>query len=99
MINSNLLLILAQTYVKLLDNDVIEKGKNSTLVCLTLRGWRHIQNVCGFSRPTAMGQSFIITLYYLTSAKYFKMTTKINISISGSVTYEIVDVPNRLSQA
>jgi hypothetical protein len=27
MINSNLFLILAQTYVKLLDNDVIAKGK------------------------------------------------------------------------
>jgi hypothetical protein len=23
-----------------------------TLVCLTLRGWRHIQNLCGFSTPT-----------------------------------------------
>jgi hypothetical protein len=34
------------------------------LVCLTLRGWRHIQNLCGFSTPTAMGQSFIMTLYY-----------------------------------
>jgi hypothetical protein len=29
------------------------------LVCLTLRGWRPIQNLCGFSRLTAMGQSFI----------------------------------------
>jgi hypothetical protein len=25
---------------------------------------RHIQNLCGFSTPTAMGQSFIMTLYY-----------------------------------
>jgi hypothetical protein len=34
------------------------------LICITLRGWRHIQNLCGFSKPTAMGQSFIMTLYY-----------------------------------
>jgi hypothetical protein len=33
------------------------------LVCLTLRSRRHIQNLCGFPTPTAMGQSFIITLY------------------------------------
>jgi hypothetical protein len=33
------------------------------LVCLTLRGWRHIQNLCGFSTLTVMGQSFITTLY------------------------------------
>ncbi|KAH0819857.1 hypothetical protein GEV33_002934 [Tenebrio molitor] len=25
---------------------------------------RHIQNLCGFSTPTAIGQSFIMTLYY-----------------------------------
>jgi hypothetical protein len=31
------------------------------LVCLTLRDWRHIQNLCGFSTPTAMGQSFMMT--------------------------------------
>jgi hypothetical protein len=24
---------------------------------------RHIQNLCGFSTPTAMGESFIMTLY------------------------------------
>jgi hypothetical protein len=35
------------------------------LVYLTLRSWRHIQNLCGFSTPTAMGQSFIMTLYIL----------------------------------
>jgi hypothetical protein len=28
-------------------------------------GWRHIQNLCRFSTPTAMGQSFIMTLYFL----------------------------------
>jgi hypothetical protein len=33
------------------------------VVCLTLRDWRHIKNLCGFSTTTAMGQSFIITLY------------------------------------
>jgi hypothetical protein len=35
-------------------------------ICLTLRGWRHIQNLCGFSTPTAMGQLFIMTLYNTT---------------------------------
>jgi hypothetical protein len=29
------------------------------------RGWRHIQNLCGFLTPTAMGQSFIMTLYII----------------------------------
>jgi hypothetical protein len=28
-------------------------------ICLLI--WRHIQNLCGFSTPTAMGQSFIIS--------------------------------------
>jgi hypothetical protein len=40
-------------------------GNLSTIVCLTLRGCRHIQNLCGFSTPTAMGQAFIMTLFYL----------------------------------
>jgi hypothetical protein len=31
-------------------------GNVSSKVCLTLRGSRHIQNLCGFSTPTAMGQ-------------------------------------------
>jgi hypothetical protein len=29
------------------------------LVSLALRGWWHLQNLCGFSTPSAMGQSFI----------------------------------------
>jgi hypothetical protein len=29
---------------------------------------RHIQNLCGFSTPTAMGQSFIMTLYIFFSS-------------------------------
>jgi hypothetical protein len=40
-------------------------GGSGNLVCLTLRGWRHIQNLYGFSTPTTMGQSFIMTLYML----------------------------------
>jgi hypothetical protein len=40
----------------------IADSSGNLLVCLTLRGWRHIQNLCGFSTPTAMGQSFIIVL-------------------------------------
>jgi hypothetical protein len=36
----------------------------SLLVCLTLRSWRLIQNLCGFSTRTAMGQSFIMTLLF-----------------------------------
>jgi hypothetical protein len=39
---------------------VVEIG---LLVCLTLRGWRHIQNLCGFSTPTTVVQYFIMTLY------------------------------------
>jgi hypothetical protein len=31
------------------------------LVCLTLRGLGHIQNLCGFLTPTTMVQSFIMT--------------------------------------
>jgi hypothetical protein len=30
------------------------------LVCLTLQSMLHIQNLCRFSTPTAMGQSFIM---------------------------------------
>jgi Na+/alanine symporter len=33
------------------------------LFCLTLRGWRHILNLCGFLTPTTMVQYFIMTLY------------------------------------
>jgi hypothetical protein len=35
---------------------------------------RHIQNLCGFSTPTAMGQSFIMTLYILTLEEYLHET-------------------------
>jgi hypothetical protein len=48
-----------------------------TLVSLTLRGWRHIQNLCGFSTPTAMGQSFIMTLHKLPSSSHEKTSVKI----------------------
>jgi hypothetical protein len=37
---------------------------NPTVVCLTLRGWRHILNLRGFSTSTAVGKSFIMTLYH-----------------------------------
>jgi hypothetical protein len=42
------------------------------LFCLTLRGWRHIQNLCGFSTPAAVGQSFVMTLYKLPSSSHKK---------------------------
>jgi hypothetical protein len=35
---------------------------STSLSGLRLRVWRHIQNLCGFSTPTTMGQSFIMTL-------------------------------------
>jgi hypothetical protein len=35
---------------------------NLSTGCPTLRGWRHTQNLCGFLTPTAMEQSFIMTL-------------------------------------
>jgi hypothetical protein len=49
-----------------------------TLVSLTLRGWRHIQNLCGFSTPTAMGQSFIMTLHKLPSSSHEKTSVTEN---------------------
>jgi hypothetical protein len=46
------------------------------LVCLTLRGWRQIQNLCGLSTPTAMGQSFIMTLYKKNQMHAYEMSYK-----------------------
>jgi hypothetical protein len=49
------------------------------------RYWRQIQNLCGFSTPTAMGQSFIITLYFVFIAfAYFKINSKVDTSLFNS---------------
>jgi hypothetical protein len=66
------------------------------------RYWRHIQNLCGFSTPTAMGQSFIITLYFVFIAfAYFKINQKVGTSLFNSrsniCSRWVMDVNNKIT--
>jgi hypothetical protein len=51
---------MSETKVALLPASAVEI---CLLVCLTLRGWRHIQNLYAFSTPTTVVQYFIMTLH------------------------------------